>query len=211
MQVLKKKDKERPIIIVGKDCPRENIWRTNIYPEYKCTRKSENYISQFFKLVYNEGLFSQHTQAILEHPNLEADDCLALTTKRILSTRPDDKIYIVTGDMDYLQLAQENKVELWNLKYKKLTDAKSSFNNSKKDLFFKIMLGDKSDNILPVLKQKGGAKEVQKCFDDEEYFKTRLQDKDNMERYTLNKTLIDFDEIPELIINEFNNSQLLIN
>ena len=35
---LKKKD---AILIVGKDCPRKNIWRTKLYPEYKQGRNEE--------------------------------------------------------------------------------------------------------------------------------------------------------------------------
>ena len=40
--------------------------------------------------------------------------------------------------MDYLQLAQSN-VSLYDLKFKKLTERKSSFNNAEKDLFVKIV------------------------------------------------------------------------
>ena len=90
--------------------------------EYKGERKSEEYISKFFECVYDEDLFKTGGgHAILSHPHLEADDCLALTCKRILKD-DDSQVYIITSDMDYLQLAGE-RVELWNLKYKKLTDA----------------------------------------------------------------------------------------
>ena len=36
--------------------------------------------------------------------------------------------------MDYLQLSNE-KTHLYNLKYKKITDSKSSYNNAEKRLF----------------------------------------------------------------------------
>ena len=32
---------DKPTIIVGKDCPRKDIWRMEIYPEYKGNRNSE--------------------------------------------------------------------------------------------------------------------------------------------------------------------------
>ena len=47
--------------------------------------------------------------AVLEHPSLEADDCIAITVKYILDKHdePDLKIHIITSDMDYLQLASD--------------------------------------------------------------------------------------------------------
>ena len=53
-------------------------------------------------------------------------------TKKIKNTFPDGKITIITSDMDYLQLACDN-VELYDLKYKKLTERKSSYNNAEID------------------------------------------------------------------------------
>ena len=75
--------------------------------------------------------------------------------------------------MDYLQLACEN-VELYDLKFKKLTERKSSYNDAKKDLFVKILTGDKSDNIKGVFK-KCGQKTACKYFDNKELFNKKLQ------------------------------------
>ena len=104
--------------------------------------------------------------------------------------------------MDYLQLANDN-IQLYDLKYKKLTERKSSFNNAEKDLFVKILTGDKSDNIKGVFK-KCGPKTACKYFDNRELFEEKLNSVEGaMERYLLNKKIIDFNEIPEELVKNF--------
>ena len=104
--------------------------------------------------------------------------------------------------MDYLQLASEN-VELYDLKYKKLTERKSSFNNAEKDLFVKILTGDKSDNITGVFK-KCGPKTACKYFDDRELFKKKLETTEgSKEKYELNRKIIDFNYIPLELVQGF--------
>jgi len=104
--------------------------------------------------------------------------------------------------MDYLQLANDN-IQLYDLKYKKLTERKSSFNNAEKDLFVKILTGDKSDNIKGVFK-KCGPKTACKYFDNKELFEEKLNSVEGaMERYLLNKKIIDFNEIPEELVKNF--------
>jgi 5'-3' exonuclease len=104
--------------------------------------------------------------------------------------------------MDYLQLARHN-VHIYDLKFKKLTEKKSSFNDPEKDLFVKILTGDKSDNISGVFK-KCGPKTACKYYADKELFKTKLENIEGaMERYLLNRKMIDFNEIPENLIKEF--------
>ena len=139
---------------------------------------------------------------IFEYPTLEADDCIAILTNNILEKYPNAHITIITSDMDYLQLAQSN-VCLYDLKYRKLTEKKSSFNDSQKDLFVKILVGDKSDNIKGVFK-KCGPKTAIKYFENKELFEQKLKSEDGaMERYLLNKKIIDFNGIPEELVKNF--------
>ena len=80
---------ENPILIVGKDCKRDNIWRNKIYPNYKSTRNNNNDFKggPFFKLVYEDEMFIKGgVKDILYHSHLEADDCIAISTKYILQT-----------------------------------------------------------------------------------------------------------------------------
>ena len=194
-----------PTIIVGKDCKREHIWRTSLFPEYKGTRlKNDGFMGgPFFKMVYDEDLFIKAgAKSILSHPHLEADDCIAISVKRILLEQSDSTIYIITSDKDYLQLA-EPRVHLYNLAFKKLTDQKSSFQNPKCDLFCKIVMGDLSDNIASVF-PKCGPKTALKYFENEELFKTRLNSSAEFQKnYELNSTLVDFNNIPTELVDEF--------
>ena len=134
--------------------------------------------------------------------NINLKTLKTFKTKDIVKKYPEANIKIITSDMDYLQLAREN-VELFDLKYKKLTERKSSFNNAEKDLFVKILTGDKSDNIPGVFK-KCGKKTALKYYNDRDLLEKQLNknegSKQIMER---NELIINFDKIPDNLINDF--------
>lgn len=208
MQEIPKRLKiEKPIIIVGKDCPRVDIWRNKVYDQYKATRIYDDTFmgGPFFKMANDpdDNLFVKGgAQAFLSHPNLEADDCIAITTKHIIEKYPDANVTIITSDTDYLQLIQP-RVELYTLKFKKVnTEKNSTPGNPKKDLFCKILTGDKSDNI-PSVFTKCGIKTAQKMYDNPEEFKKCLEQKNATLLYERNRLLIDFENIPEQLIKEF--------
>jgi 5'-3' exonuclease len=193
-----------PILIVGKDCKRENIWRMDLLPQYKNNRINEGFKGgPFFKMAYEESLFSQGgSKAILHHPKLEADDCIAISVKYLLNKYPTSNIYIITSDKDYLQLNSHN-VHLFNLAFKNIAEKKSSTGNPQTDLEIKIIMGDISDNI-PSIFPKCGPKTAQKCIDDPEFFKKKMnENEDYYKQYELNKKLINFDNIPLELYNEF--------
>jgi 5'-3' exonuclease len=201
-EIPKKLKIKQSINIIGKDCPQGDIWRNKLYPVYKGGRPDNPDIGSFFKMVYGENLFGQgNYNTILEHDALEADDCIAITTKHILSKYPDANVYIITSDMDYLQLASD-RVHLYNLKYAKLTDAKGCFKNPKKDLMCKILVGDKSDNIMPVFKGCG-IKTGEKLYENSEELEKKLKNPEIKRIFDLNRTLIDFNEIPEELVESF--------
>lgn len=196
------------ITILGQDCPRSDIWRTKIYPDYKGTRDTgaELEVEPFFKEAYS-GLISQtDTQALLSHPELEADDCLALTTNHIVDKYPDAEVYIITSDADYLQLASE-RVHLYDLKFKNLRDSKSFQTDAETTLFCKIVMGDKSDNIQPIFKGCG-LQTALKLKDSPELLSEKLKNAEIMERYQLNRTLIDFRCIPIELSQSFHTKVL---
>ena len=193
-----------PILIVGKDCKRENIWRMELFPKYKGNRVQEGFMGgPFFKMAYEEELFQQGgAKAILQHPKLEADDCIAISVKYLLSKYPDSNIYIITSDKDYLQLNAPN-VNLYSLTYKNIAESKSSTGNPKNDVEIKIIMGDTSDNI-PSVFPKCGPKTALKCIEDPEFFKKKMSEKEEYyKQYELNKTLIHFDSIPQYLADEF--------
>lgn len=194
-----------PILIVGKDCKRENIWRNELFPQYKGTRIQEEGFKggSFFKMAYDEELFVKGgAKAILKHPKLEADDCIAISVKYLINKYPNCTIYIITSDRDYLQLNSHN-VHLFNLAFKNIVDNKSSTGNAKNDLEIKIIMGDVSDNI-PSVFPKCGPKTAQKCIEDPEFFKKKMaSNSDYYKQYELNKKLVDFNNIPQELIDEF--------
>jgi 5'-3' exonuclease len=198
------KEPIKPILIVGKDCKRADIWRNDIFPNYKANRVNDGFMGgPFFKMVYEEELFQKGgAKAILKHPRLEADDCIALSVKYLLNKYPLCKIYIITSDRDYLQLNSHN-VDLFTLTYKNLADGKTSSGNAENDLKIKIIMGDTSDNI-PSVFPKCGLKTAQKCIEDEEFFKKKMSDnQEYYNRFQLNEQLIDFNKIPSNYASEF--------
>jgi len=67
------------------------------------------------------------------------------------------------------------------------------------------LTGDKSDNIEGIFK-KCDPKTACKYYDDKELFHKKLETEGTMERYLLNKKLIDFDEIPNDLVQSFKSN-----
>ena len=205
-----KTNKEDDWFIIGaQDCPRLEIWRHKYYDQYKAQRGSDDAFmgGPFFKMAYEEILIpgSNICQSILKLDHLEADDCIAIISKYIRKTHEEADIYIIANDMDYLQLAEE-KVQIINLKFKNLQESKHASGDAARDLFCKVVLGDKSDNISPVFK-KCGPKTVVKYYEDRELFEKMLENDANArENYERNKKIIDFNEIPKELVDEFMES-----
>jgi 5'-3' exonuclease len=201
------KDEEIKIII-AKDCPRQDIWRKKIYNEYKSNR-DDNYsdISYFFRLAYEELIYDElinYKINILSHPQLEADDCIAIYTKQLLNVDLNNKIYIIASDNDYLQLVYDDNlcehIKIYDLSFKNLKEQNS---NKNCNLFCKILIGDKSDNIKSIM-PKCGVKTAQKYDNNRELFNQLLENNENIrEKYEFNRLLMDFNLIPENLINEF--------
>jgi DNA polymerase-1 len=179
-----------------------------VFKEYKANRgngQEDGFMGgPFFKMAYNEDLFLKGgAKQILKYPNLEADDCIAISVKHVLNQHPNCSVYIITSDKDYLQL-MEPRVKIIDLKFNNIAEKKSCFGEPKMDLFCKIIMGDPSDNIPSVLK-KCGPKTAIKCWNNVEYFGERLRKEDASEVYGRNRKLVDFDEIPEDLVENFIN------
>ena len=178
---LKIKDSK---IIVAKDCPRKKIWRQNQINHYKETRDYSNFKGgPFFKMVFEENLFEPLNCKLIQHPYLEADDCAYYVANHYKNTH---NVFIIANDHDYMQIICD-KINVINLQNKNLKDNKNFYNNSKKALFMKIILGDKSDNIPPVFK-KCGIKTAEKYFENEELFNNELNNNiESKNQYLINK------------------------
>jgi 5'-3' exonuclease len=210
IEISKKLKIPNPIYIVGKDCPREEIWRNELFPEYKQHRVNNSQVGSFFKLAYKEKLFeSSGVQQIISYPRLEADDCIAITVRHVQTKYPEAFIYIITSDMDYLQLMNK-KTRIFNLAYKEVVIPEGEDNFASKSLFCKTVMGDKSDGIQSIF-PKCGPKTALKYYEDKELFNKKLKETPGAdEKYETNKKLIDFNYIPSDLREGFLQDVLLL-
>ena len=207
IETIKKKlkiNKQECKVIAARDCPRKEIWRNTLYPKYKEHRyKDDDFMGgDFFKHVYgNNFLIRSGVNEILKFPNLEGDDLIAITKNYIREKYPQSKIYIIANDYDYLQLL-DDYTWIINLKFKDLRESKKVFPEPEKNLFYKIVLGDKSDNIPPVF-TKCGPKTAEKYYENRDELDKALSVGDALERFERNKKLVSFSEIPAELVKEF--------
>lgn len=180
-------------VIFGKDCKRKEIWRNEIYPNYKKSRAVNNEVGDFFIYTY-EHIINNYTY--IENNHCEADDIIGILTKHLYN---DNMIYIITGDHDYLQLLYNENVKIYNMKFKDLRE--KSCGNNQTDLMLKILMGDNSDNIYPIHK-KLGPKTAMKYIENNELLLQKFEDEEIKNNYDLNKKLIDMNEIPSNYIEE---------
>ena len=184
-------------IIFCLDCPRCNIWRNSIYDKYKQSRvKKDNFNSNIF-IIFEEYL-NNNNYKTCKYDNLEADDIVYLIQKKI---KDKSNVIIITNDNDYLQMYSSN-IKIFNMQFK---DISLRINyNPNVELLLKIIIGDKSDNIPKIINgiKKEGALKIALMKEDERInYLTSINAYDN---FNLNKKLIDLNEIPLNIINNFN-------
>ena len=85
---------------------------------------------------------------------------------------------------------------------KNLQEKKNIFLEADKNLFYKIILGDKSD-CIPAVFKKCGPKTVEKYYNSKEELEKALKKENAYEQFNLNKKLICFSEIPNELIEQF--------
>ncbi|MEK9154510.1 MAG: DNA polymerase [Patescibacteria group bacterium] len=134
----------------------EPTFRKEAFKEYKIHRpKAPNeLISQ---IIEAHELFNQFGVKTFEAPGFEADDLIGTAVEKFKDTA-DLKIIILTGDLDTLQLIENEKVVVKTLK-KGITETITYNEASVKERFsispdqlpdYKGLVGDQSDNILGV-------------------------------------------------------------
>jgi len=203
---------ENTAFIFCMDTPKDQVWRIELNPNYKGERidlSKKTNLKPAFNYTYNHIIPN-----LLNNPNfskiriikLEADDIIA-TISRYLETKPEIKVYIISGDEDFIQLGRPN-LFLINFKDKKIKEI--PIEDAKTNLHNKILLGDKSDNIKSIFPPKFSLKIKRKLINSIDEFNLYiLENKDIEKRYIENRNLIDFNYIPEhykiQIIKEFNN------
>lgn len=189
-------------MFAARDCPRSDIWRKQIFPEYKANRNYDGFLGgPFFAMAYAEDLFGQAgIQQTFYHAHLEADDCIAISVREQLKKDASAQIFIIASDHDYLQLVAPN-IHIINLRYKKLAESKTGSYNAHMNLFIKTVMGDTSDNI-PAIFPKCGYVTAKKCFEDREFFEKKKTD-ESEKKLERNDQIINFDNIPQYLVTEF--------
>jgi 5'-3' exonuclease len=193
-KILKKNKMTLKDTIFVRDCSGSEIWRKQIYPQYKGTRDYSNFNGkQLFKWTY-ENLLPKYASQTIQFDNLEADDTIAIIAKYMNQHSSETLITIITNDNDYLQLLKYNNIQILNLKSDNLKDR--SIGTPYADLMKKIIMGDPSDNIPKIFK-KCGIKTLEKYLENPELLELTFKNEPNAKRqYKFNQILIDFDKIP---------------
>lgn len=188
--------------ILARDCPRKNIWRMKIFPDYKTNRdakyKTENpALFKIFSYTYNTIIPKVKSEMNIETmfvDKAEADDIVALTSKYL--SKIGYNVYIIASDTDYLQLTNNENITIMDLKNRIIN--KKTLGSAEIDLLVKIISGDTADNI-PKCFKKGriGKKTAFTLATNPNKLELKFEkEPEAREAFLFNKKLIDFNEIP---------------
>lgn len=179
-----------------KDARQHSIWRKDLYPEYKATRGvATELVHKLKDILYTT--IAKHGY-ILEIPRLEADDVAYLASQAIFKVKPTMEIYVLANDRDYLQVPN---IKLIDATFK----AVQGTGDPIKDLWIKILMGDKSDNIPPICKGVG-KKTAEKLAEDVEAREAFIAKKGCQADLDRNERLIRMDRIPEVYVQTFHTT-----
>ena len=203
-------------------CDSKNVWRREIFPNYKAGRKanrakSEHDWDAIFSMLHNikDEIKTFLPYKVIEIETAEADDIIATLVKkqqRIVGPNHEKKVLILSGDKDFIQLHNEY-VKQYNPVLNKFVGK-----GENPSLYIKehILKGDRSDGIPNVLSDDNvfiegrrqrplSKKKINSWV--EEVFMTFTEEE--QKNYNRNRKLIDLSCIPpELeakIMNEFND------
>tara|TARA_Y100000768_G_scaffold350932_1_gene301461 strand:- start:276 stop:1121 length:846 start_codon:yes stop_codon:yes gene_type:complete len=192
----------------------KHCWRKDYFPYYKQNRKKArsesslnwNELFDILTKIQNE-LEENFPYKVLKINGAEADDIIAILSNKISST-PNlyEEILIISGDKDFIQLHQRDNVKQYSPTLKKFVVDE----NPEQYKFEHIIRGDKGDGVPNVLSQDTVFVEdlrqrpiTKKKLT--EWKENGIPEGEIKRNYQRNKTLIDFDSIPnelgELIYN----------
>lgn len=189
-------------IFFVRDCLRETIWRLDLYDKYKKDRKSfvkhknckldlgNLFINAYKKILPNlVKMFGFH---IVKVDNAEADDVISLLSKLMINHKKEVKI--ISTDSDFYQLLCD-RVKMYEISLKEIVINKipnfnilNDENYMKSLLLFKILKGDRSDNIK-------GLNITKKSFNIGNVINVTNR-KNNINLFIRNRKLIDTNYIP---------------
>ena len=192
-------------------CDDRNYWRKQVYPYYKANRKKARDKSELDWTMIFESFNNIRSEIkeffpyrVIQVETAEADDIIATLVKN----NQDQKIMILSGDKDFVQLQKYDNVKQYDPVRKKAI----THDNPEYYLFEHIMKGDSGDGIPNVLsdddvfiiegkRQKPlTQKKIDAAWVSKEYLVTR--------NFLRNQQIVDLDGIPshisEAILNKYN-------
>lgn len=185
-------------IVFCLDCQRSDIWRNDIYSEYKGNRiQNVNFNNKIFS-IFTDFIANKDIKRV-NFDRLEADDIVYLVQDK-LKEIGSNSIVVITNDNDYLQIAS-NRTSIINMQFKDITQRGQK--NAKIDLYYKAICGDKSDNILKIASFITKDKALELCQLNDSDLEQWLNDNDVIDKFNMNMTLISFDNIPKNIVKQF--------
>ena len=181
----------------------KHYWRRDFFPYYKKNRKraresDNNNWEQIFECLntIKQELKDYLPYKHLEVQGAEADDIIAVLAKNI-----DEKMMIVSGDKDFIQLHKYKQVRQYSPILKKIVNGDDPIDYIK----VHILKGDSSDGIPNVLsndnvfveglRQRPLSKKKIEAWKDGEFEGTTAT-QEVMRNYERNKKLIDLDNVP---------------
>lgn len=165
-EILKKENPSHIVICFDPPAP---SFRKDIYPEYKANRSATP--EDIKKSVpYIKEILDGFNIKYIEIPNYEADDVAGTIAKKF--SNPDNQIFLMTSDKDYLQLIDEN-ISVYKPRTKNneviiidIEEFKKEFglNNPLQFIDILAIAGDTADNVpgIPGFGEKTAMDFIQK-------------------------------------------------
>ena len=176
-------------------CDAQNIWRKDLYPEYKANRKDlrDEYYPQVVETMVDiKDFFNEFTNVpAITVDRCEADDVIALATQTNINGS-----VIMSSDKDFIQLL-DHKTRL----YSPTMSSERTSDNVEYDLFVKLIRGDIGDNIPSAMPNVRETK-LKAAWDDS-YQLVNIMESTNKhgnlvkDDYERNAQLIDLERQPE--------------
>ena len=202
-------------------CDSKNVWRRDIFPNYKAGRKasrakSEHDWDAIFSMLHNikDEIKTFLPYKVIEIETAEADDIIATLikrSKRIVAPNHKKNILILSGDKDFIQLHGPN-VRQYNPVLNKFVGK-----GENPSLYIKehILKGDRSDGVPNILsddnvfiegrRQRPLSKKKINSWVEEVFMTFTEEEQKNYDR---NRKLIDLSCIPHELEEKINNEFL---
>lgn len=205
-----KNKKVRNKLIFCLDCKRSNIWRTQLYPQYKASRKQSTDMNMNIVGIFHDFVDEMQAKRVggiditkLSLEGLEADDIVYFTIKN-LRPRYEQPILVITNDNDFIQMIPMN-VAVVNMKGVYLAE-RALHKNPRVSHIMKVLLGDVSDHIkgVPCIKNNQLALMVAEMTEKErQKWISEYGSPSCTKAYKFNKKLITLSQIPKNLAQSF--------